>query len=268
MDEYILKLRGFDLRLALLIIFVSIIAIMVIFFKNDYNMGFGTGIMIVISTLYFITLVVHSIDRDDIALVVSKVSLGLCAIGFIASLMTYGDMPTFSNIDPFEFLFGKSSIEVWTEGMTIKSAPASVLTGIVEIAAIWYLLRYINKTYRAVWIMLIIILAISTLAAFVLTLGGSDYLVFHKAISVWAIPLSIVQLAMIFKAASNEKKRTSVIKPQETYRPTNTEESTTNPKDNATSDRTKQLFQLKELLDGGILTQEEFNNEKKKILNS
>ncbi len=29
-----------------------------------------------------------------------------------------------------------------------------------------------------------------------------------------------------------------------------------------------QLFQLKELLDGGILTQEEFDMEKKKILNS
>jgi hypothetical protein len=30
----------------------------------------------------------------------------------------------------------------------------------------------------------------------------------------------------------------------------------------------KKLFQLKELLDGGILTQEEFDAEKKKILNS
>lgn len=32
--------------------------------------------------------------------------------------------------------------------------------------------------------------------------------------------------------------------------------------------KTDQLFKLKELLDGGILTQEEFDNEKKKILNS
>lgn len=32
--------------------------------------------------------------------------------------------------------------------------------------------------------------------------------------------------------------------------------------------KTDQLFKLKELLDGGILTQEEFDTEKKKILNS
>ena len=43
----------------------------------------------------------------------------------------------------------------------------------------------------------------------------------------------------------------------------------TMPSTSATStDKTTRLYQLKELLDSGILTQEEFNTEKKKILNS
>lgn len=43
----------------------------------------------------------------------------------------------------------------------------------------------------------------------------------------------------------------------------------TTPSTSASStDKTTRLYQLKELLDSGILTQEEFNTEKKKILNS
>ena len=34
------------------------------------------------------------------------------------------------------------------------------------------------------------------------------------------------------------------------------------------SSKSEQLLKLKELLDGGILTQDEFDTEKKKILNS
>ncbi len=258
MDEYILKLRGFDLRWMLLIMMVSCLAILLIFFNNDYNMGVGCGITALIIGVYFITLVVHSIDRDDVALIVSKIGLGLCAVGFIASIMVYGDMPTVSKIDGFDFLFGKSEFEVWSENLTIQSAPYTAISGVLGIIACWYLLRYINKIYRGVWIMMICILVVSTLSASILALSGPDGLVIHKVILVLALPLSFIQLGMTIFAANKEKKRVPVV------------QSTSQPSQKAEPQlgKTEQLFKLKELLDGGILTQEEFDNEKKKILNS
>ena len=53
-----------------------------------------------------------------------------------------------------------------------------------------------------------------------------------------------------------------------TNTPQPTNNNTGNGETKQMSSKTEQLFKLKELLDGGILTQEEFDNEKKKILNS
>ena len=83
MDEYILKLRDFSLRWMLLIMIVSILAIMVFFFKSDFNMGIAYGLIYIVATCFFITLVVHSIDRDDVALITSKITMAVCAIGVI-----------------------------------------------------------------------------------------------------------------------------------------------------------------------------------------
>lgn len=223
-------------------------------------MGIAYGLIYIVATCFFITLVVHSIDRDDVALITSKITMAVCAIGVIGSIIAYRDMPTLSSIDPFDFLAGSSSLDTWSENMTIKSAPYTTFTGVLGIIACGYLLRFVNKTFKWVWIILICILVISTIAACALALGGIEYYGLYLALSVLTMPFSFVQLCTIFYAAGKEKEKVQVF--------SNTTHTPNLEKQDNQLSKTDQLFKLKELLDGGILTQEEFDSEKKKILNS
>lgn len=265
MNDLILRLRGFSLRWAVVIMFVCSIAVGLISIIGGHNLGL-TGLVTAISAAFlYVTLAVHAIDNDEQAVKISYIVIVAYIVSAISGFVTLKGSPDFAGSmvnDIFNGNSATSSIESWTVGTVISQAPYSTLMNVLMIVA-WALgFKYINKRYMFAWIMGMagqIIVGFGTLLIFIHGITQYDTFTMLNNIGSAVTLLFLIALLTINdkKAVETKKEVKPIIseKPQPVEQP-------------QTSNKTQQLFQLKELLDSGILTQAEFDAEKKKILNS
>ena len=120
----------------------------------------------------------------------------------------------------------------------------------------------IKKKFVFAWWVAIIAQIVSTWGTFVV-FSNSDFSTFqtcNNASSVITFVLLITVLCIGGKTKSNFTKNEVQYTKSEMPKPVS-------PETNSIVNKSEDLMKIKELLDSGILTEEEFNNEKKKILN-
>lgn len=267
MNEYILKLRKVNLRwLTALIFVVSIILTVVITLKTGDMSGF-TIIIGITGIIIYIALAVHAIEEDNKALIVSYILLVAVFVGIINATNQFGNYlasQEFSNDFTSDIFLGTNNVETQIAAMLIKNAPMTLFTSICCLTAFIYGVFYVRKKYTLVWILFTIGFAISSYQAYLLVSGGMQNWDTYSGLGSAMNLLSFVAIVSLLVVGGKNQKETTVDSERKTIKPVEVIKKE-EPKQKSLSE---QLFQLKELLDSGILTQEEFDNEKKKILNS
>ena len=142
--------------------------------------------------------------------------------------------------------------------MGCGNIPYSLATNIVFIAAFGYGLPFVRKRLVFPWILFLVVFAITTYGLSQVVSWGALYYNSYINLS-WAS--TGISLLILIGKQDNLKVNRNIVKTQQEQEISNTSQTA---KPLSMSD---QLFKLKELLDSGILTQEEFEAEKKIILN-
>ena len=265
MNEYILKLRSVNLRWLTIITFVATIVLGVILTASTGFLNGSFAVTGVTAIIIYIALTVHAIEDDSKALIVSYIFIAAIIVGLINAFNQFGSYNVgseeFSNDFSNDIFFGTKNVEEQVAGMLIKSAPIALFSHICSLAAFIYGVFHINKKYMLVWILFLIGYAISAYQAYLLVSGGiMNWESYSNLNSIMGLLSFVAIVALLIVGGKPQLSQES-----------NTVESTPTPTQPETTDQnslSKKLFQLKELLDSGILTQEEFDAEKKKILNS
>lgn len=267
MNEYILRLRKVNLRwLTALIFVVSIILTVVITLKTGSFSG-TTIIIGITGIIIYIALAVHAIEEDNKALIVSYILSVAVFVGIINATNQFGNYvgsQEFSNDFTSDIFLGTNNVETQIAAMLIKNAPMTLFTSICCLTAFIYGVFYVRKKYTLVWILFTIGCAISSYQAYLLVSGGMLNWDTYSGLGSAMNLLSFVAIVSLLVVGGKNQKETTVDSERKTIKPVEVIKKE-EPKQKSLSE---QLFQLKELLDSGILTQEEFDNEKKKILNS
>ena len=265
MNDFILKLRNFSLRWAVALFLVATVVLSIYQVKSGPGMGFVTIVSGLLMAILYIMIAVQSIERNEKALTVSYILLLACVIAIINGFVNYKDSPDFGNPDVMELAFGNNYYEEWIVGSFIKSAPYSLATNIVFIAAFGYGLPFVRKRLVFSWILFLVAFAITTYGLSQVVSWGALYYNSYISLS-WVSSgisfIALVSLLILIGKQDNPKVNRNKVKTQQVQEINNTSQ-TAKP-----LSMSEQLFKLKELLDSGILTQEEFDTEKKKILNS
>lgn len=267
MNDLILRFRGFSLRWAVVITFVCTGVVEFISLMGGHSLLYTGLVMVITSTFLYVTLTVQAIDNDEQAIKISYIIIVayiVCAFSYFVAIK---DTPDFALSMLNDIVSGNSatsSIESWSREVALSMAPYSTLMNILMLIAWGLGFKYIKKRYMLVWIMGMaaqIILGFGTFLIFIF--GVTQYDTFSMCTNINMVVSLIFMIALL---TINNKK--SIETPKE-ITPIFIENPNTNEqRQTQASNKTRQLFQLKELLDSGILTQEEFDSEKKKILNS
>ncbi len=285
MNEYILKLREFSLRKVILWSFVAAIVLSVLAW-SILGQTFTMIIAFVFIALIYIAIAVNCIDKDDKALIVSYILMIYCLLGLANSIYMLSDLnigsAQFSEEFGIDVLFGTNAVQKRVANTLISHSFLALLSNLVAFGAYAYGLMHINKKYLAPWIMILISYAINTYQAYTLSTGGYTSWDSYSSITNLGSIIGLIGMLIILfiggKSAENKtasyaaSSTENVSRVSQAHTTVNHDaERTTESKRSGEppmSEKSKQLFQLKELMDSGILSQEEFDSEKKKILNS
>ena len=261
MNEYILKLRNINLRWLTIIFFVENIVLSIILTLSTDCLNWSFAVTAVMSIIIFVVLTVHAIEENNKALIVSYIFITAIIVELINAFSQFGDINVGSEAFSNDFFLGTNDVETQVVGILIKSAPIALFSNICSLAAFIYGVFHINKKYMLVWILFLFGYAISAYQAYLLVSGG--ILNWESFSNLNSIMLLLSFVAIVILLIVGGKPQISQKSDVEKSVPTTTQQTSINQ-----DTLSKKLFQLKELLDGGILTQEEFDAEKKKILNS
>lgn len=257
MNTMIQSLREFNLRLTIVI---AIIIPFTIFSFSDIN-GRALGITEIVSTIglafFYITFAAHAIEDDKKTSGTIYLFIAAHVISLIRTLNSLDEYPDFSNMNVMDLLTDDNSIEALINQTVASTATYTTLMNIFMLAGLFYSQKSVNKRFNVSWWFAISAHLCSIVAALsVIANNISIYTIFKNITGVLAIIL-IVILFIIGKPQSKNAIKT----PQQA--PNNSQQSCSD-----ISGKSEELMKLKSLLDAGVLTQEEFDSEKKKILNS
>lgn len=266
MNSIILKLRGLNPKWTVFISIAVPLVVTIASIGSDENFCFAGILTVIASVLLYTTLAVHAIEKDEKAILVSYFVIAAYIVSAVMTFNTFEDTPGFRTAITDEICNFRNPIESlnkFAASTVINNAPYSFLMNVIMVVAWSVGLKHINKKYLLTWITGLacnIILGFGNL--FVLTddIQGYDT---YKICSNLCGAITIVFFISILCVKDSKKKPNGkenealdIPHPQKIVE-TSTESSKRN-----------QLFKLKELLDSGLLTQAEFDIEKKKILNS
>lgn len=259
MNELILSLRNFSLRIAILLMFVLTLVIGLWGIIGGGSMKITGVVGAVTIALVYITFAVHAIDNDDKAVKVSYVMLAAYAVSLLNALMNWGDYPDFAGM-----IFSGDSVEDWAYGVAQASAPYSLLANVLIAGALIWGIRDVNKKFTIAWIVALIGQGVTCIGAFVLFSGSYDFGVYTSINNIGSVFGGIMIVILLFTGGRAKQQTAQTLRPSA--------EMTAQPQPPAAPSagqpgRMEMLVRLKELLDSGVLTQEEFDEEKRKILN-
>lgn len=255
MKEAILSLRKISLRLTIVMMFVVSIAVGLFSLASGGSLGITGMVMAITIALFYVTFAVYAIEDDKRATITSYIFISAYIISMLGSFRAFNESPDFSSMIINDFLFGNGSVDSWAIQTVSTSAPYTMLMNILMLVGFFYSFRSVSKKFNVAWWMATIAQLVSTCGSFVILMNYnySTYTVCNNISGVIAIILMITLLCI---GGKNKINNASAIQGV-TYKSQN--------KNDITS-KSQELIKLKELLDSGILTEEEFNNEKKKIL--
>lgn len=269
MNNIILSLRNFSLRAAVAIAFVLTIVVGLWGIIGGGGMKITGVISAVTIALVYTTFAVHAIDNDDKAVKVSYVMLAAYTVSLLNVLINMGDYPDFTGM-----ILGGDSVESWAYGIAFASAPYTLLMNLLMTGGLIWGMKDVNKRYYIVWLIALIAQVISCIGILVLFTDNSRYdlyTIFNNISSAFAMLLVAALLIMggrRLSPALPKRKGGCAVKPDVSPQPLESSQtSQAVAGGGAMTEKTKRLFELKELLDSGVLTQAEFDSEKKKILN-
>lgn len=265
MNKNILTLlRSFSLRkvlgFTLLTVVVVTIACMVVGIANGFSetqMMHSIGSASVISTicgmLVSITFVSQAVSDDDKAVVTSWILILAYIVSLIGSFLLFGDSDY--GMQSYGQDFAKMN-------MALKTYPYTMITSLISIAGMLYSAKDVRQKFKVVWWIAILASAVSGCGALSLSMSIFNYNTYETC-TIIAYVVSLVFIVMLFYIGKRETEGQQCSDTVST--------TSSNNEQSSKSDMTnkgQELMKLKELLDANVLTQEEFDTEKKKILNS
>lgn len=273
MNNIILSLRNFSLRIAVVIAFAltTVVGLWGVLGGGGLKI---TGVVgVVTMALMYVTFTVHAIDVDDKAVKVAYVVLAAHLISMFNVFLNVGDCPDFTSS-----IFGSGEAEQWAYGVVQASAPYTLLMNLLMTGALIWGMKDVNKRFSIVWLIALIAQGISCIGILILFTDNSRYdlyTIFNNISGAFAMLLVVVLLFMGGRSltpAIPKGEGGYAVKPDVSPQPLKSslqspQTSQTVADGEAMAEKTKRLFELKELLDSGVLTQTEFDSEKKKILN-
>jgi membrane protein len=262
MKEVILSLRKVSLRWSIVIVFAATFIVGLFSLFNGKSLGLTAIITSLTITLFYVTFAVQAIEKDEKAVVTSCIFMAamLCSIG--GSFRIFNESPDFGNMLLGDVFGGNDSMQNWAYESVESSAPYTLLMNILMLVGFFISINNIKKKFVFAWWVAIIAQIVSTWGTFVV-FSNSDFSTFqtcNNASSVITFVLLITVLCIGGKTKSNFTKNEVQYTKSEMPKPVS-------PETNSIVNKSEDLMKIKELLDSGILTEEEFNNEKKKILN-
>lgn len=260
MGKKILSLRNFSLRWAIVIVFAVTLIVGLFSLFNGKSLGLTAIIAALTITLFYVTFAVQAIEKDEKAIITSCIFMAamLCSIG--GSFKIFNESPDFGSMLLGDVFGGNDSMQNWAYESVELSAPYTLLMNILMLVGFFISINNIKKKFVIAWWVAIIAQIVSTWGTFVV-FSNSDFSTFqtcNNASQIITFVLLIIILCIGGK--SNTTKNEVQENKPEMSKPVPPE------KDGIIS-KSGDLMKIKELLDSGILTEEEFNNEKKKILN-
>ena len=265
MNKNILTLlRSFSLRkvigFTLLTVVVITIVCMVVGIANGFSdtqmmncMGFVSVISTMGSMLVYTTFVSQAVSNDDKAVVTSWILIVAYIVSLIGSFLLFGDSDY--GMQSYGQDFAKMN-------MAFKTYPYTMITSLISIAGMLYSAKDVRQKFKAVWWIAILASAVSGYGALSLSMSIFNYNTYETC-AIIAFVVSFVFMIMLFYIG---KRETAEQQCSDTVATT-----ASNKEQSSKSDLTnkgQELMKLKELLDANIITQEEFDTEKRKILNS
>lgn len=277
MTNLILSLRNFSLRAAVVITFVLTIVVGLWGVLGSGGLKITGVVGVVTMALMYVTFTVHAIDVDDKAVKVAYVVLAAHLISMFNVFLNVGDCPDFTSS-----IFGSGEAEQWAYGVVLASAPYTLLMNLLMTGGLIWGMKDVNKRFSIVWLIALIAQGISCIGVLILFTDNSRYdlyTIFNNISGAFAMLLVVVLLFMGGRSLTPALPKGEggyAVKPdvsplplksslQPSLQSSQTSQSVTDG--DAMTEKTKRLFELKELLDSGVLTQTEFDSEKKKILN-
>ena len=246
MKEVILSLRKFSLRWSIVIVFAATFIVGLFSLFNGKSLGLTAIITSLTITLFYVTFAVQAIEKDEKAVVTSCIFMAamLCSIG--GSFKIFNESP--------------DSMQSWAYESVEISAPYTLLMNILMLVGFFISINNIKKKFVFAWWVAIIAQIVSTWGTFVV-FSNSDFSTFqtcNNATQIITFVLLIIILCIGGKS-NITKNEVQEIKSEMSKH--------VSPEKDSIISKSGDLIKIKELLDSGILTEEEFNNEKKKILN-
>lgn len=257
-------LRSFSLRkvigFTLLSVFVIAIACVIVGIKNgnsDSKMMYSMGLISVISTigslLIYTTFVAQAVGNDNKAIVTSWIFIVAYVISLIGSFSAFSD----AHYDA-ETL----GVDFTRMDMAFKTYPYMMLTSLITIGGMLYSAKEVRQKFKVAWWIFISASAISGCGALSLCMSIFNYEAYETCTNIGAV-VSLIFIIILFYIGKQE--------PAGQYY-NDTDAANVSPKEvsstSAMKNKTQELMKLKELLNANILTQDEFDREKAKILNS
>ena len=260
MNNLILSLRNFSLRITILLTFVLLIVVGSCSIGSSGGMKITAVLTAVASALMYMTIAVHSIDDDDKAVKVSYVMLFAYVVSLFNALTR--DFPDIG--DFFSIMFDEGGIEGWTYNFCRAAAPYALLMNVLMTGALIWGIRDVNKKFTVAWYVALIGYGISCISTFLLFSDNCDYGVYTSISNVGNF-FGIMQFVILLFIGGRTKRQTAQSLCVSSEIPVDSRQPAEPTRQ---QDWMEGLASLKELLDSGVLTQEEFDEEKRKILNA
>ena len=265
MNKNILTLlRSFSLRkvigFTLLTVVVITIACLVIGITNGFSetqmkniMGFASVISTMGSMLVYSTFVAQAVSNDDKAIVTSCILIVAYIVSLIGSFLLFGDS------DYGMQSYGQDFAKL---NMALTTYPYAMITSLIFIAGMLYSAKDVRQKFKVVWWIAVLASSISGCGALSLSMSIFNYNAYETC-TIIASVVSLVFMIMLFyigKRETEEQQCSDTIATTASNKEQSSKSDLTN--------KGQELMKLKELLDANIITQEEFDTEKRKILNS
>lgn len=249
MDNIVLKIRGLGLRIWILIAIVLSLLAMLPMTSSVSVTGYEASCILgLISTAILLGSILAYATTDMLK---AKIALIFVAVGFFVGVL--GVFVAFKDVASgilFEFLNALSPVTLNDLGECYAQNGATfiMLQNIALCVAVGITLSSCNKRFMVPCILMLCSLALSFLVIILFNtkdISYEKYIMYNAYVQV----LSSIAIIWLLVIGGNSKQ-------------TSQNKSITQSTDNST----EKLLELKKLLDSGVLTQEEFDEEKKTLL--
>lgn len=269
MEDLIIRLRKFSLRWTIVIMFATTIYSGFSSLKSGGSLMITSLILFIGSTLFYAVWCAQAIKY------VKKALLPVCVIICATLINLIGQWSTLNESIDFEgaitdAIWGDDTVSnnlIYTRAMA--SYPTQLLLSLVSGAIFIYVFRYVDKKYRFCWagMAFLFILNFINLLMLVTEYNGYQSLNIYIDINNIIGWLSAIVFIVLLYQGNNKHLEATEISNDSSGNTFHSQSTTTKSESLPIEEKSQLLFKLKELLDSGVLSKEEFESEKTKILN-